>query len=288
MPRVRAASERRFRIGLPIGRRGGGLSIGTIVFLVVIYLILKAMGIDLVQVMDGGDVGGGRYDQSEQQTQPGSQTASGDKMTAFVKTVLADTEDTWQGIFQAQGQSYEDPKLVLFRGQTRSACGSASAASGPFYCPQDRKVYLDTAFFSELSDRFGASGDFAEAYVIAHEVGHHVQNQLGILPKFNEARQHMNEADANKASIRVELQADCFAGIWGKYTQQKGILDAGDLEEALNAAQQIGDDTLQRKTQGYVVPDSFNHGTSAQRVKWFKQGFDSGKLSSCDTFSVPV
>lgn len=273
---------------LPIGRRGGGLSIGTIIFLVVIYLIFKAMGIDLMQVMEGGNTDGSGYEQSERRNPAGSQTGSSDQMTAFVKTVLAETEDTWQGIFQSQGRTYDDPTLVLFRGQTRSACGAASAASGPFYCPQDHKVYLDTAFFDELSNRFGASGDFAQAYVVAHEVGHHVQNQLGILPKFDEARRRMSEADANKLSIRVELQADCFAGIWGKHTQQKGILDAGDLEEALNAAQQIGDDTLQKQTQGYVVPDSFNHGTSAQRVNWFKQGFDSGQLSSCDTFSGPV
>ncbi|MDM9644809.1 neutral zinc metallopeptidase [Rhizobium sp. S163] len=279
---------RRGGFSLPVGRRGGGLSIGTIVFLVVIYLVFKAMGIDLMQVMEGGSTDGAGYQQGEQQGSPESRAGSNDQMTAFVKTVLAETEDTWQGIFQSQGRTYDDPTLVLFRGQTRSACGAASAASGPFYCPEDQKVYLDTAFFDELSNRFGASGDFAEAYVVAHEVGHHVQNQLGILPKFNEARQHMSEADANKMSIRVELQADCFAGIWGKFTQQKGILDAGDLEEALNAAQQIGDDTLQKRTQGYVVPDSFNHGTSAQRVKWFKQGFDSGRLSACDTFSGPV
>ncbi len=273
---------------LPIGRRGGGLSIGTIIFLVVIYLIFKAMGIDLMQVMDGGSLDGAGYEQSDKQNGGGAVSSSNDQMTAFVKTVLAETEDTWQGIFQSQGRTYEDPKLVLFRGQTRSACGAASAATGPFYCPEDKKVYLDTAFFEELSNRFGASGDFAQAYVVAHEVGHHVQDELGILPKFNEARQRMSEVEANKMSIRVELQADCFAGIWGKYTQQKGILDGGDLEEALNAAQQIGDDTLQKRTQGYVVPDSFNHGTSAQRVKWFKQGFDSGQLSSCDTFSGPV
>jgi uncharacterized protein len=272
-------------LSLPVGRRGGGLSIGTIIFLVVIYLIFKAMGIDLMQVMDGGT---GSYEQSEQQGGGTSQTASTNEITSFVKTVLAETEDTWQGIFQAQGRTYEDPTLVLFRGQTRSGCGAASSASGPFYCPEDHKVYLDTAFFDELSNRFGASGDFAEAYVVAHEVGHHVQNQLGILPKFNEARQRMSEVDANKMSVRVELQADCFAGIWGKFTQQKGILSAGDLEEAMNAAQKIGDDTLQKRTQGYVVPDSFNHGTSAQRVKWFKHGFDSGKLSACDTFSGPA
>jgi uncharacterized protein len=170
----------------------------------------------------------------------------------------------------------------------RSACGFASAASGPFYCPNDRKVYLDTSFFQELDQRFKASGDFAEAYVVAHEVGHHVQNLLGILPKVNQARQNMSEAESNQMSVRVELQADCFAGVWGKYTDQKGILDRGDLEEALNAAQQIGDDTLQKRSQGYVVPESFNHGTSAQRVRWFKRGFDAGTVKACDTFSGDV
>ncbi len=274
-----------FPSGGGMGRRGGGLSIGTIIFLVVIYLIFKAMGIDLMQVMDGGMSGGSGYEQSQSS---GGQSDANDEMKQFVATVLAETEDTWHGIFQSMGRNYEEPKLTLFSGQTQSACGFASAATGPFYCPSDRKVYLDTAFFDELSRKFGASGDFAEAYVVSHEVGHHVQNLLGILPKFNEARQRMSEADANKMSVRVELQADCFAGIWGKFTQQKGILEAGDLEEALNAAQQIGDDTLQKRSQGYVVPESFNHGTSAQRVKWFKRGFDSGQLQACDTLSGPV
>ncbi|MFW8584992.1 neutral zinc metallopeptidase [Rhizobium beringeri] len=269
-----------------VRRAGGGLSIGTIIFLVVIYFIFKMMGIDLLQVLEtGGTTSGPGYEQSQS---GGTRTPANDEMTAFMRTVLAETEDTWQGIFQAQGQNYEEPRLVLFSGSTASACGSASSATGPFYCPGDHKLYLDTEFFQELSDRFGASGDFAEAYVVAHEVGHHVQNLLGILPKFNQARQRMSEADANKMSVRVELQADCFAGIWGKYTQQKGLLESGDLEEALNAAQQIGDDTLQKRSQGYVVPESFNHGTSAQRVKWFKRGFDSGQLSACDTFSGPI
>ncbi|MNL05924.1 putative neutral zinc metallopeptidase [compost metagenome] len=209
-------------------------------------------------------------------------------MTAFVRTVLADTEDTWSEIFKSSGQAYQDPTLVLFSGQVRSACGFASSASGPFYCPGDRKLYLDTTFFNELSQRFGASGDFAEAYVIAHEVGHHVQNLIGVLPKFNQMRQRMSETEANQMSVRVELQADCFAGVWGKRTDQKGFLSQGDLEEALNAAQQIGDDTLQKRTQGYVVPESFNHGTSAQRMRWFKRGFDSGNMNSCDTFSGDV
>ncbi|MGO4350581.1 neutral zinc metallopeptidase [Rhizobium sp. RAF36] len=266
-------------------RGGGGLSIGTIIFLVVIYFIFKAMGIDLMQVMDGTMNGGSGYEQSDSQSRG---TPANDDMTAFVRTVLADTEDTWTGIFQASGQTYEKPALVLFSGSTRSGCGAASAATGPFYCPVDRKVYLDTDFFRQLSQQFGAKGEFAEAYVIAHEVGHHVQNILGVLPKFNEARQRMSEVDANKMSVRVELQADCFAGVFAKFEQRKGYINPDDIADALNAAQQIGDDTLQKRSQGYVVPDSFNHGTSAQRVKWFKQGFDTGKVSACDTFSGPV
>lgn len=268
---------------MPTGGRGGGIGIGG---LVVILLISWALGINPLTLLSGGDVsmdGGG-----QQQTGTRPQGQSADETTAFVRTVLAETEDTWGGIFRASGETYTNPTLVLFSGQVSSACGSASSASGPFYCPGDRKVYLDTAFFQELDRRFGASGDFAQAYVIAHEVGHHVQNLTGVLPEFNRQRQSMSEADANKMSVRVELQADCYAGIWGKFTQQKGILEAGDLEEALNAAHQIGDDTLQKKTQGYVVPDSFNHGTSAQRADWFKRGFQSGKLEDCDTFSANI
>ncbi|PZM13739.1 neutral zinc metallopeptidase [Rhizobium tubonense] len=276
-------------MGFPSGgmrRAGGGMSIGTIIVLVVIYLILKAMGIDMLQILDqgGSSTGGAGYEQSSS----GPSNPADDETKAFVGVVLAETEDTWQGIFKSMGKTYEDPKLVLFSNRIDSACGLASAASGPFYCPGDHKVYLDMAFFKQMKNQLGASGDFAQAYVVAHEVGHHVQNLLGILPKVNQMRQQMSDADSNKMSVKVELQADCFAGIWGKFTQQKGILDAGDLGEALNAAQQIGDDTLQKKSQGYVVPESFNHGTSAQRVRWFKQGFDSGKLTSCDTFSNPI
>jgi predicted metalloprotease len=204
------------------------------------------------------------------------------------KKVLGDTEDVWTAVFKAMGTRYEPPTLVLFQGSVRSACGAASAAVGPFYCPVDRKLYLDTAFFDQLARQFGASGDFAQAYVIAHEVGHHVQNLTGILPKFNQMRQNMSETEANEMSMRVELQADCFAGVWGHFTAQKGLLEQGDLEEALNAAQQIGDDTLQKRTQGYVVPESFNHGTSAQRQRWFSRGFANGRLSDCDTFSGDV
>lgn len=269
------------RVRIPIGRGGGGLSIGSIVLILIVCWFL---GINPLTLLDGG-LGGTNF--QTESNQPAS-TPQNDEMTAFVRTVLAETEDTWTGIFKANGQTYEQPRMVLFSGSTQSACGSASAATGPFYCPGDRKVYLDTDFFRQLDKQFGASGDFAEAYVIAHEVGHHVQNLLGILPKFNQMRQSMSETDANRMSVRVELQADCFAGVWGKFTQQKGILDAGDLEEALNAAQQIGDDTLQKRSQGYVVPDSFNHGTSAQRVKWFKRGFDTGDMKACDTFTGAV
>ncbi len=278
-----------FRI--PIGGRAGGGGLSTIIILVVLYFGLKFLGIDPMQVLGGGGGGllPGDNTQISQSDQPGQGSAqANDEMKQFVATILAETEDVWTGIFQANGLTYEQPKLVLFSGQIRSACGFASSASGPFYCPGDHKVYLDTAFFDQLSRQFGASGDFAEAYVIAHEVGHHVQNLTGVLPKFNQMRQRMSEADANQMSMRVELQADCFAGVWGRFTAQKGILEQGDLEEALNAAKQIGDDTLQKKMQGYVVPESFNHGTSAQRQRWFKAGFDSGKLSSCDTFNNPI
>ncbi|CDZ25369.1 neutral zinc metallopeptidase [Neorhizobium galegae] len=265
------------------GRRGGGLGIGGII---VILIICWITGINPLSLLSGelGMDGSG----FEQQQTTGNRTPANDETTAFVRTVLAETEDTWNGIFQANGQKYQEPVLVLFSGQVNSACGFASSATGPFYCPGDQKLYLDTNFFKELEKRFEAAGDFAEAYVIAHEVGHHVQNLLGILPKFNQARQRMSEADANRMSVRVELQADCFAGVWGKFTQQKGILDKGDLEEALNAAQQIGDDTLQKRSQGYVVPESFNHGTSAQRARWFKRGFDTGDMKACDTFSGNV
>lgn len=263
------------------GRGGGGIGIGG---LVLILGICWLTGINPLTLLSGGDIGFDNGSGGSQQSSP-RRTPADDEMTAFVRTVLAETEDTWTTIFKQNGQTYQQPTLVLFPGSTSSACGSASSATGPFYCPSDRKVYLDTDFFGQLDKQFGASGDFAEAYVIAHEVGHHVQNLLGILPKFNQARQRMSEVEANRMSVRVELQADCFAGVWGKYTEQKGVLERGDLEEALNAAQQIGDDTLQKRSQGYVVPESFNHGTSAQRMQWFRRGFDSGDMKTCDTFS---
>ncbi|MBD8554943.1 zinc metallopeptidase [Rhizobium sp. CFBP 8762] len=274
-----------FRIPMGGGgrRAGGGLGIGGIV---VLLLICWALGINPLTLLNGG--GGSMPSFDDTSTQTGQSAPANDEMKVFMSQVLAETEDTWKGIFQSQGMQYQDPKLVLFTQGVRSACGQASSATGPFYCPNDQRIYLDTNFFTELSQKFGASGDFAQAYVLAHEVGHHVQNQLGILPKVNQMRQSLSERENNAMSVRVELQADCFAGIWGKFTDQKGLLDTGDVDEALNAASQIGDDTLQRRTQGYVVPDSFNHGTSAQRATWFKRGFDSGKLADCDTFNKPV
>nr|WP_316655145.1 neutral zinc metallopeptidase [uncultured Gellertiella sp.] len=273
--------------GGPLGgiRLAGG-SWKMMLLLVVVYFVLKMMGIDAGQLLDGGSPRGPGITQSQSSSASGGIAA--DEMTSFVRTVLGTTEDAWTGIFKASGGTYERPKLVLFSGQTQSACGFASAATGPFYCPGDRKVFLDTDFFQELSDRFGASGEFADAYVIAHEVGHHVQNLLGILPKFNKLRQSMSEVDSNRMSVRVELQADCFAGIWAKYAEGRGIVEPGDMESALNAAKQIGDDTLQKRSQGYVVPDSFNHGTSAQRMRWLKRGYDTGDLNQCDTFSGKI
>ncbi len=271
-------------VRIPVGRASGG-GLTTIVILVVLFFVLRACGIDPLEILSEGGGGGvpGGGGQVTEQGPPAS-----DEMRQFVGTVLAETEDVWNGIFKAEGATYEEPKLVMFSGQIASACGYASSASGPFYCPGDKKVYLDTAFFDQLDRQFGAAGDFAQAYVIAHEVGHHVQNLIGVLPKFNQMRQEMSEADANQMSMRVELQADCFAGVWGHYTAQKGLLEQGDVEEALNAARQIGDDTLQKKTQGYVVPESFNHGTSKQRQAWLARGLKSGKLSDCDTFNNDI
>jgi uncharacterized protein len=268
-------------MGFPIGRRGGGLGLGTIVILVILYFVLRACGIDPLATLQDGQPGGGQF------TQEDGSPAS-DEMRQFVGVVLAETEDVWHAIFRQEGAAYTEPQLYLFSGGVSSACGFASSAAGPFYCPGDSMVYLDTSFFTELARRFGASGDFAQAYVIAHEVGHHVQNLTGILPQFHEARQQMSEVEANQMSVRVELQADCFAGVWAHFTAQKGLLEQGDLEEALNAAQQIGDDTLQKRTQGYVVPESFNHGTSRQRQDWFTRGFETGRISDCDTFNNPV
>jgi predicted metalloprotease len=274
----------RIPIGLPGGRRagGGGLGIGS---LIVIGLVLWFLGINPLTLLSGVG-GGGSPIQMPSGTETGQTGAPGDEAGQFVATVLADTEDTWNQIFSAAGENYPEPTLVLFEGSTDSACGFASAATGPFYCPADRRLYIDLAFYDELAGRFQASGDFAQAYVIAHEVGHHIQNLQGILPKVNEQRQRMSEADSNALSIRVELQADCYAGIWANHSEKIGVVEDGDLEEALTAAAAVGDDSIQKRTQGYVVPESFNHGTAEQRARWFKRGYESGSVQSCDTFSA--
>jgi predicted metalloprotease len=205
----------------------------------------------------------------------------------FVSVVLADTEDTWSQLFTQAGQRYALPKLVLFRDQVQSACGFASAAVGPFYCPADTKVYLDLAFFNDLGRRFGAPGDFARAYVVAHEIGHHVQKLTGISDEVHRRQQSLSREEGNALSVRLELQADCYAGVWAKHADdQRNVIEPGDIEEALGAATAIGDDRLQREAQGYVVPESFTHGTSAQRVRWFRRGFETGAPDSCDTFSA--
>ncbi|WP_350335009.1 KPN_02809 family neutral zinc metallopeptidase [Coralliovum pocilloporae] len=289
----RRLSGRRLR--LPMGRggrrRGGKLSIG---FLVVAGLVIWLMGGNPLQVLSlmlGGEIpltqssgNSGNSSGSYEAQTVGRQ----DEMRQFVATVLADTEDSWHKIFNAQGQTYREPKLVLFTGQVQSACGFASSASGPFYCPGDSKVYIDLSFYNELRKKFEAPGDFAQAYVLAHEVGHHVQNLIGVLPEFNRIRRSLSKAQENAMSIRVELQADCFAGVWGFHSEQQGLLEEGDLEEALNAATQIGDDAIQKRLQGYVVPESFNHGTSEQRKRWFLEGFRSGEMQACDTFAKDV
>lgn len=210
-----------------------------------------------------------------------------EQLADFVSVVLADTEDTWGTLFRQAGATYQDPKLVLFSGTVQSACGYAQAAMGPFYCPRDQKVYIDLSFYKDLKYRHGAPGDFAQAYVIAHEVGHHVQNLLGISDQVQRLQQQVSQTEANQLSVRLELQADCFAGVWANHAnRERQILEQGDIEEALNAASAIGDDRLQREAKGYVVPDSFTHGSSAQRVRWFKQGLQTGDLQRCNTFEA--
>ena len=260
-------------------RIGGGLGLGGIAIVVVLSLM---MGQDPLQVLDqlGGQSG----------TPGGAQQApaTDDVHSQFVSAVLGDTEDTWDALFAQAGGQYEHPRLVLFSGAVNSACGFASAAVGPFYCPADRQVYLDLQFFAELEQRFGAAGDFAQAYVIAHEVGHHVQTLLGISRQVEAARQRGEPMEgAEGLLVRQELQADCLAGVWAHHAQRRlDWMEEGDLEEALNAATAIGDDRLQQRSRGQVVPDSFTHGSSAQRVRWFRIGFDSGEAGSCDTFQT--
>lgn len=265
------------RRGIRVGKAGlAGGGLGTLV----LVLVAMYFGVDPSVVL---------------QTSPGGSTVTSsqpvppeqEELADFVSVVLADTEDTWHAIFPEMGSVYEAPTLVLFSGAVESACGFAQAAVGPFYCPADRKVYIDLSFFDDLRKRFRAPGDFAQAYVVAHEIGHHVQTLLGISERVHAAQRRSNEREANAMSVRMELQADCLAGLWGHHANRtRGILEAGDVEEALNAASAIGDDRLQRQAGGYVTPDSFTHGSAAQRQRWFNRGMQSGQLESCDTFSA--
>ena len=286
------------------GARGGGIGI---VGILILLGLMFFFGVDPRVILQGGGLGEDeqgfpdiRLPQSRPDTtnfpipkQPQGpdiqhpQSASEDDLKQFVAVVLGETEDVWRNLFNRYGARYSDPKLVLFTGGVRSACGVGMAQMGPFYCPMDEKVYIDLAFYKELKDRFHAPGDAAQAYVIAHEVGHHVQKLLGIMDQVESARQRMSESQGNALQVRVELQADCFAGIWANKAQEaKNIFEPGDIESALNAASAIGDDRIQKQTQGYVVPDAFTHGSSAQRVRWFKRGYETGDLNQCDTFNA--
>ncbi|GAC1317109.1 MAG: neutral zinc metallopeptidase [Collimonas sp.] len=270
------------------GGFGGGRSIGlgTIAIALVASYFFGISPTTVISLLSGGPVSQ-QQQQSQQTPAPHRPASAEDRQTKFVRTVLADTEDVWTQIFRANGKTYAPPTLVLFSNATPTACGTGQTASGPFYCPGDRKVYIDLSFYQLMQQRFHVSGEFAQAYVIAHEVGHHVQNMMGIMDKVNSAERQMSKAQANAMSVRLELQADCLAGVWAFHANQaRSILEQGDVEGALNAATAIGDDALQKQEQGYVVPDSFTHGTSAQRVRWFKQGVSSGEVKSCNTFEV--
>lgn len=272
--------DRRGQSGSPLGG-GGGFRLpsgkGGIVLLIVI-VVAGYYGVDLTGMLTGEPV-------SQQQTTTQRSLSPQDEEAAkFTKVVLADTEDTWGAIFKDMGRQYPQPKLVMYRGATRTACGTGQSVMGPFYCPADSTVYIDLSFYDEMKTKLGAGGDFAQGYVIAHEVGHHVQKLLGIESKVRQLQQNASQAEANRLSVKMELQADCFAGVWGYNMQKQDVMETGDLQEALNAAEAIGDDRLQQQSQGRVVPDSFTHGTSQQRYTWFKRGFDSGDPAQCNTF----
>ena len=261
---------------------GRSIGIGTIVVALLGGWIFGINPLTILSLLSGGSPPA-----QVQQQMPAQRPPADDRMAAFVSTVLADTEDVWKDVFAKSGDTYQEPRLVLFRGATQTACGRGQAAMGPFYCPADQKVYIDLGFYETLKKDLGAPGDFAQAYVIAHEVGHHVQNLLGISDKVDQMQGRVSKADYNALSVRLELQADCFAGVWANHAQNaRQILEQGDVEEAMTAAAKIGDDALQRSSGGAVVPESFTHGTSAQRQRWFDKGLKNGSLKACDTFSA--
>jgi predicted metalloprotease len=263
--------EDRRRIS-PAGIVGGG--IGTIIIAVVVMLLGGDPSSLLQNVQSGSETNNSNY----------TETAEEKELVHFVSVVLAETENVWHEIFKEKNADYRDPTLVLFSGKVESACGVAGSSTGPFYCPGDEKLYIDLSFFDELRQRFKAPGDFAMAYVIAHEVGHHIQKMTGIMDKMDELRSQLSDEEYNKYSVKLELQADFYAGVWAHYTQQENILESGDLEEALNAASAVGDDNIQKQSQGYVVPESFTHGTSEQRKKWFYKGYTTGDIAQGNTF----
>ncbi|EFC56144.1 putative neutral zinc metallopeptidase [Enterobacter cancerogenus ATCC 35316] len=254
---------------LPSGKGG--------IILLIVVLVAGYYGVDLTGMLTGEPL-------QQQQQSSRSISPNEDEAAKFTSVILATTEDTWSQQFEKMGKTYQPPKLVMYRGATRTGCGTGQSVMGPFYCPADSTVYIDLSFYDDMKRKLGADGDFAQGYVIAHEVGHHVQKLLGIEPKVRQMQQNASQTEVNHLSVRMELQADCFAGVWGNSMQKQGVLEAGDLEEALNAAEAIGDDRLQQQSQGRVVPDSFTHGTSEQRYTWFKRGFDSGDPAQCDTF----
>jgi predicted metalloprotease len=273
--------DRRGGGGSSGGRFGGrGIGLGSIAIALLASYFLGVNPMTVLSLLSGGSPA------PQTQSAPAAKPPADDRMAKFVSTVLADTEDVWKDVFSKGGGTYQEPKLVLFRGATATACGRGEAAMGPFYCPADRKVYIDLGFYETLKNRLGAPGDFAQAYVIAHEVGHHVQNLLGISGKMDQMRGKVSEVEFNALSVRLELQADCFAGVWANHAQSaRQLLEQGDVEEAMNAAAKIGDDALQSAGGGRVVPDSFTHGSSAQRQRWFDIGLKNGSVKRCDTFS---
>ena len=268
------------RRGMRVARRAGGGGIGV----VVLALVAMYFGVDPSVILNQG---GSMLGEPSGQTESYQPSPEEDRLAQFVSVVLADTEDTWNGLFRELNASYQEPRLVLFSGNVQSACGFAQAAMGPFYCPGDNKVYIDLSFYQDLRQRHGAPGDFAQAYVIAHEIGHHVQNLLGLSKQVRSAQQRVSKAEANVLSVRLELQADCFAGVWAHHADRtRQLLEEGDIEEALTAASAIGDDRLQKQSRGYVTPDSFTHGSSRQRMRWFKQGLAEGSIDGCNTFAA--
>lgn len=269
------------RTGLRLS--GGGLGVGGVALALVASYFLGLNPMTVLNLLGGAS--GDQISGASNHASTHQQAPANDEQTRFVRTVLADTEDVWRGVFEQAGGQYRDPKLVLFRGSVPTACGRGQSATGPFYCPGDQKVYIDLDFYDVLRTRLGAPGDFAQAYVIAHEIGHHVQNLMGTSAKLDAMRARLSPTQYNAMSVRLELQADCYAGVWANHAQQaRQIIEAGDMSEALNAASQIGDDTLQRHASGQVSPESFTHGTSQQRMHWFKLGMDSGDIRQCNTF----